>query len=106
MASTLVAPEAWVRIPLPNLVDTAECDVLTTIKSNIKPAWIGANKTIPKYGHYSTMGENEISSVTALVYGFGNYPPKNKLHILPWSSGLPHLPVTQGTAGSNPVGSV
>lgn len=47
---------------------------------NIKSAWIGANKTIPKYGHYSTMGENEISSVTALVYGFGNYPPKNKLH--------------------------
>ena len=28
---------------------------------NIKSAWIGANKTIPKYGHYSTMGENEIS---------------------------------------------
>ena len=35
--------------------------------------------TPSKYGHYSTIGKNEISSVTALVYGFGNYPPKNKL---------------------------
>ena len=62
---------------------------------NIKSAWIGANKTIPKYGHYSTMGENEISSVTALVYGFGNYPPKNKLQYGLEEEQQTHSPVTR-----------
>ena len=52
---------------LVNSVDTAEYDVLTTLKQrNIKSAWIGANKTIPNYGHYSTKGSSEISGATTL----------------------------------------
>ena len=37
------------------------------------------NNTFRKYGRTSTKRENEMCGVTALVYGFDDYPTKNKL---------------------------
>lgn len=59
--------EIWVQIPSNHF--SGYCGVRCFnhfTKNNIKPAWVGANKTTPKYGHYSTMGESEISGATTL----------------------------------------
>lgn len=47
--------------------------------------------------------ENEISGVTAIVYGFGNYPTKNKLHYGLEEEQQTHSPVTREIAGAAPV---
>ena len=47
--------------------------------------------------------ENEISGVTTLVYGFGNYPSKNKLQYGLEEEQQTHSPVTREIAGAAPV---
>lgn len=75
-------------------------------KNNIKPSWVGENRATPKYGHYSTTGENEISGVTTLVYGFGNYPTKNKLHYGSVAYRLVHSVVARESGVQLPIESL